>query len=128
MSVFQWVFIPFCLLATLWFVLRTLRGSVPRRQGLFWILLWSGAAWLIAVPGGASVAASWLGIGRGADLVFYLAILAGLLACVYFYNRYRRLEILVTGLVRQRAAEQARRGDVERPADEVGAAHDVTAT
>jgi hypothetical protein len=51
-----------------------------------------------------------LGIGRGADLVFYSAVLAGLGACLYFYNRYRRLEILVTELVRRDAMEHPQRG------------------
>ena len=47
-----------------------------------------------------SIAASWLGIGRGSDLVFYCAILLGLLSCFHFYRRYRALEIIVTELVR----------------------------
>ena len=42
------------------------------------------------------VIARWLGIGRGANLVMYLAVLGGLFVSWYFYNRYRRLEILVT--------------------------------
>ena len=63
----------------------------------------------IAVPDLPGLAARALGIGRGADLVFYLAILAGLVACRYFYNRYRRLENVVTELARAIAIADASR-------------------
>ncbi|MCL4201543.1 MAG: DUF2304 family protein [Pirellulaceae bacterium] len=110
MTLFQWMFGPPCALIAVWFLIRALRGGIPRAQASFWMLLWGAAACLIVYPDGISALSSWLGIGRGADLISYLAILAGLAACVYFYNRYRRLEIVVTSVIRQQAIERARFG------------------
>jgi len=103
MNVFQLIFAPLCALLAAWNALRGWRRMTSRRAALFWTILWAGAALAIAVPDLAGLAARTLGIGRGADLVFYLAILAGLAACRYFYNRYRRLENVVTVLVREHA-------------------------
>jgi len=111
MSLFQGVFVPLCSLAALWYFLRILRGNLPRRQGLIWLFIWAAAAIMIAWPRTASRAATLLGIGRGADLVFYCAILGGILVTAYFYNRYRRLENAVTELLRRQAIDRAERGD-----------------
>lgn len=107
---FQLLFLPLCVAASLVSLTRAARGHVSRRHGLFWTATWATAAGLIARPSLTSTFASWMGIGRGADLVFYLAIVSGLVACLYFYSRYRRLEIVVTEILRRQAMEGARRG------------------
>jgi len=109
-SPFQLVFLPFCTslcVLTLW---QGLRGLSGWRQSLLWATLWAGAGFLIAFPDVASVLAVCLGIGRGSDLVFYAAVLAGAAACLYFYQRYRRVEMLCTELLRREAIRQAERG------------------
>lgn len=110
MTLFQIVFIPLCL----FFLYRTLRkgrsGRLLRWQAATIALVWLMAALLIAVPESSNIIAGWLGIGRGSDLIFYLALIFGLQAAVFFYNRYRRLEGLVTELVRREALQHARRG------------------
>ncbi len=65
------------------------------------------AAVVIALPNIASAIANMLGIGRGADLVLYILCFASILITRYFYNRQRRLEILLTGLVRTDALRHA---------------------
>lgn len=50
-----------------------------------------------------------------------LALVAGLAAWVYFYNRYRELEILLTDVIRRKAVERARRGESDH-ADPRGSA------
>ena len=52
-------------------------GGVPRLSGVLGILFWSAAAIAIARPDLTSLVANAVGINRGADLVFYLAILGG---------------------------------------------------
>jgi hypothetical protein len=47
-----------------------------------------------------------MGIGRGTDLVMYLAVLAGIVVTRYFYSRMRRLENLLTEVVRDIALKQ----------------------
>lgn len=51
-----------------------------------------------------------VGIGCGADLVFYLAILGGVSVCFYFYQRSRQLENLITELIRREAVRNAEFG------------------
>ena len=81
---------------------------------------------LIAVPRAASVVAGWLGIGRGSDLVFYAAVLAGVAACLYFYQRYRRLEVLCTELLRRESLRHAERGSAAGTELATGASDEVT--
>ena len=110
MTLFQSIFVPTCLLAVVLVLWRTLRGSVGRRSGLFWASVWLAAAILIADPAFTTVVAHWFGIGRGADLVLYLAVLAGLGLALFFYGRQRRLETLLTGLMRREALRASRHG------------------
>jgi hypothetical protein len=111
MNWFQLIFVPLCTLFAVRSVHRTWRRLVPLRSGLLAIALWGAGAVVIAQPKATAVVAGWLGIGRGADLVFYLAILGGLAVSFYFYQRCRQLEILVTELARRTAIDGATRGD-----------------
>ena len=110
MNLFQLIFVPVCGILTILVLLRGFRGHLGFRQALLWAAIWSLAAAVIAIPASASVFATWLGIGRGADLVFYAAVLAGLASSLYFYQRFRRLEFLCTELIRREAIRQATRG------------------
>jgi len=110
MNLFQTIFVPLCALIGLIVLARTLRHRLPLRYGVIWALLWTGAAVVIAVPTAATRVAGWFGIGRGADLVFYLAILAGLGASLFFYSRFRRLEIMLTEILRRDALLSPRHG------------------
>jgi hypothetical protein len=110
MNLFQAIFVPVCAAIGTLVLIRAARGQLAARQGLAWGTIWSLAAVLIAFPKAASVAARWLGIGRGSDLVFYAAVLAGVAACLYFYQRFRRLEVLCTELLRRESLRHAERG------------------
>jgi hypothetical protein len=102
MNTFQLVTIPLCLLLAAISAWR--RGSSSSRTGgLSWVLLWMVAAVVIAAPQISSIVAGWLGIGRGADLILYLAALSGMVAARYFYCQQRRMEILLSELVRREA-------------------------
>ncbi len=111
MNAFQMIFVPLCAALAVLVVLRGSRERSALRQTLFWSVIWTAAAVAIGFPESVSVAARWLGIGRGADLVFYAAVLTGAAACLYFYQRCRRLETLCTELVRREAIRQACRGN-----------------
>lgn len=110
MNLFQVIFVPLSALVGLIVFVRTLRRGMPARNGLFWTFAWSSAAVVIAFPTFTALVAQQLGIGRGADLIFYLATLAGLGAALYFYGRYRALEALVSGIVRREALRVPRHG------------------
>ncbi len=122
MSPFQLIVVPALSAVVLWMAVRTFRHDVPWRTGALWTAVWATADALVALPSATAVVASWLGIGRGADLVLYGATLAGLGVSLYFYNRYRRLEEIVTVLVRREALRNARRGNAATDRVTVGLA------
>jgi small membrane protein len=51
--------------------------------------------------------AHWLGVGRGADLLFYVAIVAFAYAILLLYSKIRSLEKQMAELVRLQALQQA---------------------
>jgi hypothetical protein len=116
MTLFQWTFGTLCALVALRHVIRIVRGDGSRLAGIFWGLLWTGAAVTIFRPGVTGELAALFGIGRGADLVMYLGLLAGIGVTRYFYSRHRRLEIYLTALVREFAIEHSQlRNSPEMP-------------
>jgi hypothetical protein len=112
MTLFQLVFVPVCATVMAFSAWRTATARVPRRSGLLWTLIWAAAAAFIAWPQTTTGIASWLGIGRGADLVFYLTTLGGLAAPIYFYLRQRRFEVLLTDVMRRQAIHDASKGSL----------------
>ncbi|MGQ9918673.1 MAG: DUF2304 domain-containing protein [Bryobacteraceae bacterium] len=109
MTPFQWIFGTLCALMALRLVWRVSRGNGSRLAGWFWALLWTGAAVTIFRPSITSELAALFGIGRGADFVIYLEILAFLLVTRFFYSRYRQLQNTLTALTREIAMERAAR-------------------
>jgi len=116
MSIFQ--VIGLVVLAAL--VLLTVSGRSRRRFGrresLLWLALWLAAAVALARPELTLAAARLAGIGRGADLVFYTAILAGGAGFFVVYLRLRRIESQLTTLTRHIALQQTHTQDPDSPA------------
>lgn len=83
------------------------RRQLTRPAAAAWLVLWVAAAIAIARPGTTVVVAHWLGIGRGADLVFYCAIVAMFGGFFAVFVRFRRLEQQLTRIVRQLAIRDA---------------------
>jgi hypothetical protein len=110
MTLFQVIFAPLCTCAAAAMLWRTARGRSSRRNGLLWTLVWLTAGFLILDPLLTTRIAGWLGIGRGADLLLYISILAGLAGSFYFYVKHRRLEVMVTEIVRREALRSAAQG------------------
>lgn len=72
------------------------------------LLLFSGLAiFFILVPEDTNIIAHKLGVGRGADLLFYVCILLFLFIVMKLFSRIRRLEKMLTQLVRQEAKDHA---------------------
>ena len=109
-NTFQLIFVPLCGLLALRALLRTWYGRAPRLSGVLGIVIWSSAATAIALPDLTSLVARTVGINRGADFVFYLAILGGVSACFYFYQRVRQMENVITELIRREAIRNAQLG------------------
>src|SRR5262245_22348950 len=116
MTAFQWIAIPLLLLVFLIEVINLLRRG-QRWQRLFRCLVWAAAAAAIAWPELPQTLATAVGIGRAADLVFYLFVLAFLIVSFAFYARYVRLQRQLTEVVRHIAIQEARKGAAARPAE-----------
>lgn len=109
MNLFQIIFAPLCAIAALNSLLRLRRGQTGWLAGLFWCAIWTGGAAAIAYPPITSLAAKAFGITRGTDFVLYVVSLGLLVFLRVFYNRYRRLENMVTQLAREMAIAQPQR-------------------
>jgi hypothetical protein len=83
------------------------RGRSGRRAAALWLVVWSGAAVAIAWPDLTQRVARALGIQRGADLVFYCAVLAMLGGFFVVSLRLRQLSRETTLLVRHLALREA---------------------
>ena len=75
------------------------------------------AIFFILFPGYTNTIATDLGVGRGADLLFYLCILLFIFIIIKLFARMRRLEKLLTEHIRQTAKSEAQ--FLEEPKDEV---------
>lgn len=91
--------------------LRT--GVVDRLVVLTFALL--GATMIIA-PDWTMTVANALGVGRGVDLFFYLAILGFAFAGLVLYSKLRDIDENLTRLVRTLAIERAEKNDPENHA------------
>jgi len=88
-------------------VVATLRGWATRREGTIWVALCAAAAVVTIWPKLTGRVADALGIGRGADLVFYCAVVVMMVGFWVTYMRLRYLRRELTLLVRRIAIIQA---------------------
>ena len=100
MNGFQMVVMPIILLLLIERVVAFFRRRSPRKVVFFWGLIWLVAGTCVAWPSLTSTIARASGIKRGADLVFYCAILFMFLGFSLAYLRIRKLEAALTKLVR----------------------------
>ena len=108
MNTFQVVTIVGLLATLVWECVQFGRGN---RSGarLLRIGVWTTASAAIVRPDLPQKVALMLGIGRGADVVLYVFVLAFIATSFYFYSRCSALQRDLTKLVRQQAIEQAQR-------------------
>ncbi len=107
MTSFQWI--AFVVLGISFVITLTLtvRRRIAPRVGFAWGMLWIAAAVAIARPELTATVARALGIGRGTDLVLYVAILAMVFGFFAVYVRMRRIESDLTKIVRELAIRNA---------------------
>lgn len=95
-------------------VLRELIVSFVRGRGrwirLFRMTVWATAAAAILYPALTQEVAKLLGIGRGADVVLYLFVLAFLWVSFFLYSCHLRVQRQVTQLARHIAIQEVTRG------------------
>ena len=111
MNGFQIVSVSIAALFCAIVVVGLARRRVALGSALFWLTVWVAAAVAILNPEWTRVVAEALGIARGADLVFYCAILAMFIGFFLVYAKLRRIDQTMTRIVRAVAIDDAERRD-----------------
>lgn len=75
---------------------------------LLLLLLIAAAVVFILFPDITNQLAARLGVGRGADLVFYISIIIFWFVILKLYARIRKLEQIITAIVRTKAIEEVK--------------------
>ncbi len=93
---------------------RTLKQYRKQRVSLHWFLLWSGL-WVLVIgvallPETADAVAKLVGVGRGADLAVYIAVVVLAYAVFRQFVRQSETDRAITQLVRRIAVN-----DVKHP-------------
>ena len=83
------------------------RSGFVRRDALAWSFVWIVAGVAIAWPQLTASAARRLGIGRGADLVLYCAVVVMMVGFLMVYSRLRQVRRDLTLVVRHLALLEA---------------------
>jgi hypothetical protein len=84
-------------------VANLIRYRGRSRATLLWLFIWVLSAVALIQPSVAVTAARAMGVGRGADLIFYSNVLVTLAGFFIIYLRQRRLDRQITLLVRELA-------------------------
>jgi small membrane protein len=103
MTLFQYFGLTLIAVLAAMSLANLIRYRSRARVSLFWLLLWVAAGAALIHPRFTLTIARAMGIGRGADLVFYFNVLATLIGFFVVYMRQRRLERQLTILVRELA-------------------------
>lgn len=96
-------------------LLAGLRGWISKRAGMVWMTVWVTAGVAILWPQMLSRLARLVGIGRGADLLLYCAVVVMLVGFLMVYVRLRRLRRELTLLVRALALRDADQDNLGGP-------------
>jgi small membrane protein len=110
-TTFQIVTLPVLAVMILVTAVAIGRRRLAPRFGAAWIALWVAAAVGILDPDILARIATFLGIGRGVDLVLYVSLLVFFIAFFLVYLRFRRLDEQLTQIIRHLAIRDAERDE-----------------
>ena len=92
------------------------RNRLPFHIMTVFLLLGAGAIAVIA-PDLTSEVAQFVGVGRGADLVTYIAIVAVMFVLLHYYSKFVELQQKLTELTREMAIIRAELQQHKAPLD-----------
>ncbi len=79
--------------------------NVRYYENIFWLLVWAFLGVVAIVPEITSYLATWVGVGRGADLVIYASTIALFYMLFKIFVRLEKMERDMTKIVRKIAIE-----------------------
>ncbi|MBU4360244.1 DUF2304 domain-containing protein [Candidatus Parcubacteria bacterium] len=83
--------------------LRFRKKTLQSIAFLIWLIFWLLALIAVWVPGLLTQIANLLGIGRGADLIFYISLLIIFYLIFRIYIKFEKIEKDITKIVRKDA-------------------------
>lgn len=86
---------------------RYIRKEFSLHEVIVWSLFWLIAAGLVIWPDASSWLAAVLGVGRGADLVVYLALMLIFYLLFRIFVRFEKQERELSKLVQKQALDEA---------------------
>jgi hypothetical protein len=107
MTLIQILIIAFAIFALTRAVRQFKKGSFSIAWLIFWILFWACAAVVAFLPQTTDVVARLVGVGRGADMIVYLSLIALFYLVFRIYVKIEQVEGEITRLVRGRALDDA---------------------
>ena len=114
MTVIQILLVLFAAFALVRAFSRFRRGGLPWTHLLAWSAFWAAVAAVALRPETASFLAGTLGVGRGADLVVYLALAAVFYLLFKMFAKIEDLERQLTRIVRALALKDLNEDSHER--------------
>lgn len=103
MTVIQLLLVLFAAYALFRAFWRWRRGGLPLAHLLAWTAFWIAVAVIVLRPETATVLARTLGVGRGADVVVYLALAAVFYLLFKMFAKIEDVERQLTRIVRDLA-------------------------
>ena len=103
MSLIQILLIAFAAFAVVITVVRFRRGATGVSGLVGWLVFWIAVAYVVARPETASAFAHAIGVGRGADAVLYVALVAAFYLIFRLFARIEDIDRRLTKIVREEA-------------------------
>ncbi len=105
MLVIQILILAFVLFAIARALMQFRQGRLPIGWLVFWLLFWFAAGLVAVLPQTTEIAARFVGVGRGADLVIYASLTALFYLVFRLFVKIEDVEREITRLVRTLAME-----------------------
>lgn len=99
----QFLISLFALFAISRIAIKFRKRELTTSKFLIWFIFWLAAGIIVWIPNVTNVVANMLGIGRGADLIFYFSILVLFYLIFRIYVKLERMERDITKVVREDA-------------------------
>ena len=82
---------------------RRSRGDLSSREATAWTVLWILVFAAVLNPHATDVVARWFGVGRGADLLIFISVVALFALVSWLLSRVEKIEREITTVVRETA-------------------------
>jgi small membrane protein len=109
----QLLAIVFCLFALWRVIAKFRRQELKPSEFAMWFIFWLAVGVAFVTPASLTYLANLLGIGRGADLVLYVAVVVVFYLMFRIFVRLEKMEHEITKVVRASSLSRAERSGVE---------------